>query len=88
MFKRHFNKNLLLFSALTAEMHIEEGQGCPEIAQNVAGELQNVKLEGGEEEGQEAGAAHSGGSIKPGLSHITAGRAAPPGAAFAAHLWH
>lgn len=50
--------------------------------------LQNVKLEGGEEEGQEAGAAHCRGSIKPGLSHITAGQAASPGAAFAAHLWH
>lgn len=45
-----------------------------------------MKLEGGEEEGQESGAPHSWGSIKPGLSHITAGQAASPSAAFAPHL--
>lgn len=35
MSKLHFHKNLPLFSAFTAEMLIEEGQGCPEIPQNV-----------------------------------------------------
>lgn len=31
-----FHKNLPLLSAFTAEMHIEEGQGCPETPQKAA----------------------------------------------------
>lgn len=49
--KLHFPKNLPPCSAFTAEMHIEECEGCPEIPQNLG--PQDVKPEGGEEEGQE-----------------------------------